>query len=160
MVVTGTDTIEGIVLGPGENASGYTFAEIAKPQGIRGVVYADVNNNGRRDRGERGIRGVRIILTGFNDLGEAVRIVKKTNRFGKFRFRNLRPGVYTLTEVQPGKFIDGKDSAGNLGGNVGNDVISQIVLNPGGRGKGYAFGERGLKAKMVSKKDFLTNTGQ
>ena len=39
-----------------------------------------------------------------------------TNASGAYSFGNLRPGTYTLTETQPAGLLDGKDTAGSLGG--------------------------------------------
>ena len=60
---------------------------------------------------------------------------------GSYRFDQLRPGTYTLTEVQPAGYLDARDTAGSLGGAVEDDRIVAIAVAPGDRGAGYDFGE-------------------
>jgi serine-aspartate repeat-containing protein C/D/E len=58
----GIDQVTDVVLHSGVQATGYDFCEIP-PAELCGYVYADINNNGRRDTGETGIAGVTIKLT-------------------------------------------------------------------------------------------------
>src|SRR5205823_8018720 len=61
---------------------------------------------------------------------------------GYYAFGNLPTGsTWKITETQPSGYLDGKDTAGTLGGTAGNDVISNIVVN-GTDGLNYNFGER------------------
>ena len=71
-------------------------------------------------------------------------------------FRNMFPGTYTLTETQPPNLIDGRDRAGTLGGVVGNDVITNIPVDPPVAGTLFEFGELGLNDP--SKFWLLSNT--
>jgi len=82
-------------------------------------------------------------LTGTDDLGNAVSALQQTDLAGQYRFDNLRPGTYTITETQPEDLLDGIDSAGSLGGavTIDGDQISQIVVASGDEGTGYNFGE-------------------
>ncbi|MGQ0627459.1 MAG: SdrD B-like domain-containing protein [Phycisphaerales bacterium] len=110
---------------------------------VSGNVYKDQNNNGIREATEDGIQGVRVTLTGTNNLGQSVNIVKFTDSDGIYSFGNLRPGTYRVTETQPGAYIDGIDTIGTLGGNGStNDQLSNIVLVGGSRAENYNFGER------------------
>jgi len=67
----------------------------------------------------------------------------------------MRPGTYTLTELHPAAYADGKDRAGSLGGTAANDVIRQITLAGGQNGIYYNFGERGLAIGTLSKRLFI-----
>jgi hypothetical protein len=118
---------------------------------LSGYVYVDCNSNGIKDNGERGIACVTIKLTGTNDLGQAVSLTTKTDASGKYVFANLRPGTYTLTEVQPKGFADGKDTIGTPGGTTGNDVFSNINLLAGVKGVNNNFGEQPQKCSCPSK---------
>jgi protocatechuate 3,4-dioxygenase beta subunit len=132
-----------------------------------GSVYVDKNNNGIREPNETGIPGVTVILQGTpfppgngtsvpSPIGQYNAQVA-TDANGQFAFRRLLPATYTLIEVHPTEFIDGKDRAGTLGGNAGNDVITNIPVLSGDVGINYWFGERGLK--LPSKQDLITGGG-
>jgi protocatechuate 3,4-dioxygenase beta subunit len=136
-----------ITLGPGTNAVNYKFGELP-PASLSGCVYVDANNNGVMDQGEPGIANTTISLTGSDDLGQAVHFVVSTAADGTYNFGHLRPGSYTITETQPNGYFDGKDSLGSAGGNLGNDVFSNILLAPGQNGINYKFGE--LQGARVS----------
>ena len=61
---------------------------------------------------------------------------------GSYLFEGLAPGTYTVTEdPQPAGYLDGTDAAGTLGGVVGNDVISEVLITGGEAATGYNFGE-------------------
>ncbi|QIF03840.1 SdrD B-like domain-containing protein [Roseimicrobium sp. ORNL1] len=125
-----------------ENVNGTEndFGEL-RPASISGYVYDDRNNNGVLEPGEPGIPGVTILITGVDDLGNAVSRTTVTNALGQFLFDRLRPGTYNLFEVQPAGYNDGIDTAGTKGGTVGNDFIGSIVLDQGDNAELYLFGE-------------------
>jgi hypothetical protein len=54
--------------------------------------------------------------------------------------------------------FDGIDVVGTQGGTLGNDNISNIVLDPGEEGTGNNFGELGLLPQFVTKRLFLAST--
>lgn len=115
------------------------------PSSLSGFVYCDDNGNGMRDAGEKAIScPTKITLTGTTAGGVAVNLETTSGDNGFYIFNNLVAGTYTLTETQPPASCvtgDGADKAGTLGGTVGNDVISAIVLPVGGNGADYNFGE-------------------
>ena len=104
-------------------------------------MYQDAGNDGVKGAGEAGIPGVTVTLTGTNDLGQPVTLVKTTDANGFYEFTGLRPGTYTVTETQPGAYLDGKDTAGSTGGTVANDVLSAITLTAGANSVNNNFGE-------------------
>jgi len=130
----------------GITAADMNFGELA-PASLAGSVYNDTDNSGTRDPGEAGIPGITVTLTGTNDLGAPVSVVAITDVNGNYNFGNLRPGAYTITETQPAGFVDGKDTAGSLGGTTSlippKNFISAITLGAGQNGTGYIFGEAG-----------------
>jgi hypothetical protein len=112
------------------------------PSSIAGSVYRDVNNNGRRDAGERGIANVRVRLEGVdNTVARSV----LTAGDGSYKFTNVLQGTYRIKEVQPEYILDGIDSLGNSGGTKGNDVFTLAVPIGGIQATGYTFGELGLQ---------------
>jgi hypothetical protein len=116
------------------------FGELL-PSGLSGFVYFDANNDGVMELGEPGLAGAAVTLTGTNDLGAAIQVSQTTGPDGAYHFANLRPGNYTVSQGQPGGYLDGKDSLGSAGGQVGNDQFSAIALPSDVSGVSYNFGE-------------------
>ncbi len=135
------DVISGIVLGAGQSGADNRFGELT-PSSLSGVVFSDLNNDGAQGVGEAGVGVVTVTLSGTDDLSTAVNLTTVTLGDGSYSFGTLRPGTYTITETQPGAFLDGIDTAGTLGGSTAvNDVISAINVAPAQNGTGYTFGE-------------------
>jgi len=159
--------ISTVVLGVGEEASGNNFGEV--PSGsIAGRVYNDGNNNGVIDAGEGGFLNVQVVLTGTNELGETVDVTVTTDSEGRYRFDDLRPGTYTVTEpTQPAETLNGITTPGTLDGTpVGvatpvsttPSAISGIVLPPGGDSVDNNFGEIGDSPDLVVSKTATPTT--
>lgn len=136
------DQIQEITLAAGDSSQNNDFGEI-KPASLQGHVFHDLNNDGHFDITEPPIPGTTVTLSGFDDEG-VVNMTDVTDATGEYKFENLRPGTYALTESQPSSFDDGKDAVGSQGGTLGNDVFSAIVLEAGVDGINNDFGE--LKA--------------
>ena len=115
-------------------------AQVA-PSRLTGVVYFDLNQNGVFDGPDAGIATVRVILSGVDDLGGAVMLQTTTGADGSYAFEGLRPGTYSLREVQPRVFRDSRDNIGTLGGIARNDRFDGIQVGPGVSGDDYNFGE-------------------
>jgi uncharacterized protein (DUF2141 family) len=118
-----------------------TQADTANPNSISGTVYADLNNDGVRQSAEQGIANVKVTLTGVDDKGQSVTLIRTTDANGQYSFRDLRAGTYAITEIQPANYLDGIDTAGSLGGTVGADKLSGIKLTGNSNGVNYNFGE-------------------
>lgn len=138
---TTNDAISAIVLGSGDDATDYDFAETTSS--ISGAVYEDLNGNGIRDLGEPGIGGVAITLAGTDDAGSAISVTVPSNTDGTYSFVGLLSGTYTVDEAQPAGYGDGSETAGTVGGDATsiNDQISAIALPIGTAANGYLFGE-------------------
>ena len=141
--VTGNDKIGNIVLGTGVNGTNYDFCE-HDPSSLAGYVYHDTNNNGVFEAGEVGIAGATVIL--FDASGTQVGQLT-SDASGFYKFSNLRAGTYSVVEVTPAGYLDGKDAAGTIGGiavgqaeNPG-DKIKNVALKWGDDGIHYNFGE-------------------
>lgn len=126
----GNDLITQIVVGEGQDGTGYLFTELT-PSSLAGSVTVD----------GVGLGGVTLTLTGTDDLGAAVSESTITAADGTYRFESLRPGTYTISETQPANYLDGDDAVGSLGGTLGDDVLSDIVLASAQDGTGYNFTE-------------------
>jgi hypothetical protein len=134
----GSDSIP-VTLQPPSSSTNNNFAEL-QPANLSGYVYYDANNNGIKETGEAGIPNTKITLTGNNDLG-SVNLSTFTGSDGSYRFANLRPGNYTISETQPANYLQGKNSLGSAGGAMGSDQFLAIALAPGTSGINYNFGE-------------------
>jgi protocatechuate 3,4-dioxygenase beta subunit len=137
------DTLSSIFLGGGASGSNYDFCE-HEPADIAGYVYHDANNNGVRDNGEAAIPGTTVILLDVNGTQVASQV---TNASGFYKFSGLQKGNYSIVEVQPSGYIDGKDAAGTILGQVigtavnPGDKLQNITLLWGDSGINYNFGE-------------------
>ena len=146
---------------------------------LSGYVYCDDNNTATWDNNEFMIRDVLIVLDGLLepvdpndpvaqmwDLGrrplapgekETFQTFTWTNQYGRYCFENLLPGRYSITEITPYMFIEGKaNAAGSLGGTVVTaNQYAGVVLVDGANGTNYNFGEWGLRTKYLSKRDLI-----
>ena len=138
----GNDLISGIVLDAGVNGRDNNFAELV-PSSLCGYVYLDGNNNGLKEAGESGIGGANVTVSGGDDIGGTLALPVTTGPDGAYCATNLRPGTYSITEVQPLGYLDGFDRQGTPGtGVIGEDAFTGIALNPGVDGRDNNFGER------------------
>src|SRR5262249_53567381 len=107
---------------------------------LSGFVYSDLSNDGAKQAGEAGISGVTVRLTS-TDNQSPVSLTTTTSPTGAYSFSVTRPGTYRLTATQPPNYLDGKATAGNLGGTAGPNTLSDVVVGNGSNGSGYNFGE-------------------
>ncbi len=147
------------VLG-GEDSVENNFA-LAQAVNLSGYVYHDTNNNGLRETGEQGIGGVTIVVTPVSTLdGSTTPLTTTTASDGSWSVTGLAPGQYKVTETtQPPGYLDGKVTAGSLGGVVApvGDEIDSITLQGGQSGTEYDFGKRLPASLSGSVADCLTN---
>jgi len=138
---------------PATNVDFGNYRSEELPCSICGYVYVDTDNDGVKDPTEPGLPNVPI------ELGGSLRATVFTQADGCYRFELLPPGVYTLTETQPGAFVDGLDTQGTPPcSRVQNDCFVGIGLAPGTDALDYNFGERGLIPELISKRLFLAST--
>ncbi len=143
---------------PSADSSGGAFAlfSIVPPPpaaSLSGFVYVDEGaNGGTRDdgikqAGEPGIQGTTITLLRVINNVTITASQTTTDASGFYQFPSLSPfGEYQVVESnQPAGFLDGKDTAGTVGGVTrgvaGNETITGITLNPLDVGVNYNFGE-------------------
>ncbi|MEM7456719.1 MAG: SdrD B-like domain-containing protein, partial [Planctomycetota bacterium] len=137
------DMFMGIVLNGGDIGTNYDFGEI-RLGSIGGMVHADVNGDCVFDssEGDQALEGVELVL--LNDAGDEVARTF-TDVDGRYMFDGLRPGNYTVREVQPDGYLDGAETAGTIGGAIvgttSDDVVSGIALASGADAVNYDFCE-------------------
>ncbi|MDH3294147.1 MAG: SpaA isopeptide-forming pilin-related protein, partial [Acidimicrobiia bacterium] len=91
------DQISGVVIDPGVESSGNSFAELGNI--ISGTVWIDTDEDGVPDPEETNrLEGVVIEL--YDDQGTLVNTVT-TDEFGNYAFPSVPPGDYTVVQVQP-----------------------------------------------------------
>jgi uncharacterized repeat protein (TIGR01451 family) len=133
------DQVSSIVLKSGTVDSQLDFGELP-PSSLAGLVYRDLDNDGSFDHSDTGMVGVTVTLSGNDYLGNPITQTAVTQADGSYRFDNLPPGTYQLTETQPDGVGDGADSLGTQGGTTGQDQFT-IVLGTGTQGVSNNYGE-------------------
>ncbi|MCU0870437.1 MAG: S8 family serine peptidase, partial [Burkholderiales bacterium] len=97
----GGDGALDIVMTSGDTVDGLAFGNRRTVGTIRGVKYEDVDGDGRRDDGERGLSGWTIFLdadaNGRLDTGERFAV---TGEDGGYVFENVAAGRWVVAEVQ------------------------------------------------------------
>jgi hypothetical protein len=88
---------------------------------IGDFVWEDLNKNGIQDASEKGIRGVRVVLSGTTNTGAAVNANTTTSATGMYMFSSLLPGTYKLTFTKPTNFSATVRDAGT------NDAVDSDI---------------------------------
>ncbi len=160
---TGTLSNTASVTPPGGTAISATDTDNITPaasSSLSGYVYIDGNNNGVRDPGETGIPSVPVTLTGTATGGGSVNLSTTTDSTGFYSFANLAAGTYTISEIQPTNYIEGKDAVGSQASGTivqtaTTNAIQTITLASGVSGTQNDFGNVGLTLNNVSKRAFM-----
>ncbi len=121
------DTLSGVVLGAGVNATGYNFGELPIAP-INGTVYIDRDRDGTLGGADGRIAGVtvRLVLGGSCTGTEVARTT--TDASGNYVFSGVSAGLtYTLCEAQPTGYADGST---NVGGTPGSTSIANGITIP------------------------------
>lgn len=79
------------------------------PTDISGTVFIDSDNDSVIDAAERRLAGVEINLQGTDFLGATVNVTVQTDINGQYLLPAVKPGSYTVRELQPENLLDGKD---------------------------------------------------
>lgn len=134
------DEIIQVVAPSGAAGVNYNFGEV-KSASLSGRVHVDTDGDCIFDPDEVPLAGVTIQLL---DADGNVIVETKTNSSGEYEFTGLRPGRYSIYEVQPAGYFDGDEHVGTAGGRiVANDLIGEIDLEAGEVGVHYDFCELG-----------------
>ena len=131
--------ITSIIVGSSVAATQYNFCA-NEPVGISGYVFADDNQNRNFESGESSIAGVTVWLLDANGVAITSTL---TNAIGYYEFVNLKPGTYSVQEIQPNGYYQGGTKAGDQGGDDSSliDEITGVQLLPSMMAHNYNFGE-------------------
>ncbi|NUQ62986.1 MAG: carboxypeptidase regulatory-like domain-containing protein [Pirellulales bacterium] len=153
--VLANDRITQVVLGSGVQGVNYDFCELP-PAKISGYVFQDGPTisykgdqapdpvslrDGQFTPDDTPIAGVVLQLGDANGAqvldAQGRPITAVTNARGYYEFTNLRPGVYTVLQVQPQGYDDSVDTAGSKGGiaintnsQIDPQVLRQLAVDP------------------------------
>ncbi len=140
----GNDRHTQIELAAGEHGIEYNFGEL-QAGSVSGYVSVDVPGQGKLDPSDpdfEPISGVTIQL--LDEQGNVVETTSTDNN-GFYEFDELRPGTYSIVQVQPNGFLDGADVVGNVAGVqtgiAGDDRFDNVVIGSGESGTQYNFCE-------------------
>ena len=132
----GLDTISSVPLGSGVNATDYDFC-VQAPASIAGMIHVDLNGDCVYEPGEPLLAGVTVQLL---DSSNNVVATTLTDQNGQYQFTGLRPGTYTVHEVQPAGYYEFGDTVGSAGGTLqGLDTIAGAALGSGVNATDYNF---------------------
>ena len=132
----GLDTIVGATPGSGQNATDYDFC-VQAPATIAGMVHVDMNGDCIYEPGEPLLAGVTIQLL---DSNKQVVATTTTDQNGQYQFTGLRPGTYSVHELQPPGYFEFGDTVGSAGGTLqGVDTIVNATLGSGTNATDYDF---------------------
>ncbi|HEY4309947.1 MAG TPA: SdrD B-like domain-containing protein [Pirellulales bacterium] len=132
----GLDTIAAVTLGSGVNGTDYDFC-VQAPASIAGMIHVDLNGDCIYEPGEPLLAGVTVQL--FNSQNQVV-ATTTTDEMGEYKFSGLKPGSYTVHEVQPAGYFEFGDTVGSVGGTLqGLDTIANVTLGSGVDATDYDF---------------------
>ncbi len=114
---------------------------------VTGVVYCDMNVDGKMDDGDQGIGGVTVTLSGTDAYGNAISETTTTNSAGVYNFAGMpfsNASGYTVSVATPSGDFSGTATVGSLGGSAATnpEAVNTIVMSTSSRtnGTGYNFG--------------------
>ena len=122
--------------------NGGNNAQNQSPISLSGVVFNDVNQNGKFGTGDQGINNVTVTLTGTDSYGNSITETATTGSNGAYSFTDLVAGVYTVTETQPSGYTSEGAVVGSTGGTaVGSNSITKITLGANANSTANDFSE-------------------
>lgn len=119
---------------PGASVNDYTSTGTTRSitiysSSLSGTVYIDRDGSGTLSAGDAGIEDVTMQLTGTDHLGNSVNTSTTTDADGEYAFTGRRPGTYTLTEVQPAGYRNGRVT--HPSGTLIGHAIHNVTLSMG-----------------------------
>jgi protocatechuate 3,4-dioxygenase beta subunit len=123
----------------GDKGVEYNFGEL-KLARVSGYVHTDNDGNCifNRDRGDKPLAGVKLELL---DRAGNVVLTTVTDQNGAYVFDGLKPGEYSIRQIQPGNYFSGGERIGNGGGQASKNLLSGIKIGSGQSLTQYNFCE-------------------
>jgi hypothetical protein len=141
---TGSDTFTYTISdGDGGIATATVSVQIRNLVDLSGRVFDDKDNDGtyQPENGDIGIAGVIVQL--FDETSGALVATQTTSADGTYFFDvSLGAGTYKVVAEQAAGFLDGRETAGNLGGTVDNTQDSNQI-------SGISVGEPGTTTDAI-----------
>lgn len=132
------DMIAEIMLTYGDNSTDNNFGELLGGS-IAGRVHATTDPNCEVDEDDPPIAGVTIELLG--EQGQVI-ATTQTDAEGRYKFDDLRPGFYSVREIQPADYFNGGAHVGDGGGSkLTLDFIADISVGSDQHWVNYDFCE-------------------
>lgn len=137
------DRLNGIQLQGGDAGIEFNFGELV-PASLSGRVHLGSPSGNCFDPNYNHppLAGVRLQLL---DTQGQVLAETTTDAQGRYRFENLRPGLYSIRQFTPAGLIDGGERIGTIGGQpmgtVSDDLLTRIALASAQQGVDYDFCE-------------------
>jgi subtilisin family serine protease len=140
----------------GLSSEGIVRVRVGAPVSLRGRVFVDLDNDGLPGTAEAGIPDVQVVAT-LQGSEFQFSATAMTQSDGSFHFLDnplagtiLPTGTYSLSQIHPGAFIDGRETGGNPSPTAAsNDRFVGIALTEGLAAENFYFAERGLQAAFV-----------
>jgi protocatechuate 3,4-dioxygenase beta subunit len=101
---------------------------------IQGVVFDDVNGNGRQDTGEPGLPGVMVARSDGP--------FTTTDATGAYRFTGVTPGSYTLAATAPAGYVASGARTRTVSLNAGGAAVANFAFQTQGVIQGVVFEDR------------------
>ena len=137
------DRLDGILLQGGDAGVEFNFGELV-PASLSGRVHLGSPSGNCFDDTypHPPLADVRLQL--LDDQGNVL-AETTTDAQGRYRFDNLRPGMYSIREWTPAGLIDGGERVGTIGGQpqgiVSDDLLTSIAVASAQQGINYDFCE-------------------
>lgn len=159
----GNDHLTGIVLNAGDNSVQNNFGEV-KPVSISGFVSESDQDGNCTHPGNPNYQGIAGVTIQVLDQNGNLVAETQTDTNGEYSISGLRPGKYSIVEIQPSGFLDGSVIVGNVGGTSNGSTteankIADITLRSGQSGVQYGFCEHKPASIAGSVYEDLNNNG-
>ena len=138
------DKVNQVVLCAGDDGVEYNFGEL-KPAEISGYVSLTTPGGDCLDPSDPNHIGIEGVAIELYDIDGNLVASTLTDDTGHYEFDDLKPGTYTIVEIQPSSYIDAGQSIGMVDGqslgSAADDKFTAVTLGSGSEGVMYNFCE-------------------
>ena len=131
-----------LVVGGATGGGGSNFTGSYSATGsFTATIGSSISGSVINDANFAPIAGIQVTLTGMTSQGVQVNMTVFTDQNGLFRFCNLSPGTYSISELLPSNLNNDLNTVGTAGGVSSLNQITGITLNSGINANGYTFSD-------------------